>query len=201
MDRDGKFQLNMLSTSGFVPLARSMGPMLREEGFHLGTGHMGLQRIVKAGRVPPAVLQKYINKWLSTAFDLFGKDSSSSAEWFYVRGLKGRYDEARQTDEPDREHLNKLSREMYRQETDKLLESISRLLPPGTPPIVAPDMRFNRAIGEFAGKSYSVTGELLPPEEYARHIAATLPSEEEKEEVRRIMREPGWIAPREAITA
>src|SRR5215469_1213888 len=44
VDRDGKFQLNMLSTSGFAPLSRSMGPMLREEGFHLGTGHMGLQR-------------------------------------------------------------------------------------------------------------------------------------------------------------
>ena len=56
VDRDGKFQLNMLSTSGFAPLARSMGPMLREEGFHLGTGHMGLQRIAKAGRVPPAAL-------------------------------------------------------------------------------------------------------------------------------------------------
>ena len=52
VDRDGKFQLNMLSTSGFAPLARSMGPMLREEGFHLGTGHMGLQRIVKAGKRP-----------------------------------------------------------------------------------------------------------------------------------------------------
>ena len=96
VDRDGKFQLNMLSTSGFAPLARSMGPMLREEGFHLGTGHMGLQRIVKAGRVPAPLLQKYINKWLSTAYDLFGKDSSSSAEWFYVWGVKGRYDEAKQ---------------------------------------------------------------------------------------------------------
>src|SRR5262249_16820221 len=32
VDRDGKFQLNMLSTSSFAPLARSMGPMLKEEG-------------------------------------------------------------------------------------------------------------------------------------------------------------------------
>jgi benzoyl-CoA 2,3-dioxygenase component B len=94
VDRDGKFQLNMLSTSAFAPLARSMGPMLREEGFHLGTGHMGLQRIARAGRVPPPLLQKYVNKWLSTAYDLFGKDSSSSAEWFYV-GNHGRYDEAK----------------------------------------------------------------------------------------------------------
>ena len=111
VDRDGKFQLNMLSTSAFAPLARSMGPMLREEGFHIGTGHMGLQRIVKAGRVPRRLLQKYINKWLSTAYDLFGKDSSSSAEWFYVWGLKGRYDERPAAGDPDQAHLNELSRE------------------------------------------------------------------------------------------
>jgi benzoyl-CoA 2,3-dioxygenase component B len=201
VDRDGKFQLNMLSTSGFAPLARSMGPMLREEGFHLGTGHMGLQRIVKAGRVPPELLQKYVNKWLSTAYDLFGKDSSSSAEWFYVWGLKGRYDEARQSGEADKAHLNELSREMYRQEVDKLLESISRLLPAGSAPLVAPDMKFHRSIGEFAGRTYSVTGEELTPDAYEKHAAAVLPNAEEKQAIRSLMREPGWIAPREEITA
>ncbi|MEP6800535.1 MAG: Phenylacetic acid catabolic protein [Acidobacteriota bacterium] len=201
VDRDGKFQLNMLSTSAFAPLARSMGPMLREEGFHLGTGHMGLQRIVKAGRVPPALLQKYINKWLSTAYDLFGKDSSSSAEWFYVWGLKGRYDESRQTDAPDKAHLNELSREMYRQEVEKLLQSISRLLPAGTDPIVAPDMKFHRSIGEFAGEPYSLRGERMSPETYAKHAAEVLPNEEEKQFIRDLMREPGWIAPREEVTA
>ena len=82
-----------------------------------------------------ALLQKYINKWLSTAYDLFGKDSSSSAEWFYVWGLKGRYDEAKQPAEPDKAHLNELSRDLYRQEVDKLLESISRLLPAGAAPL------------------------------------------------------------------
>jgi benzoyl-CoA 2,3-dioxygenase component B len=200
VDRDGKFQLNMLSTSGFAPLARSMGPMLREEGFHLGTGHMGLQRIVKAGRMPAPLLQKYINKWLSTAFDLFGKDASSSAEWFYVWGVKGRYDEAKQTAEPDKAHLNELSRELYRQEVDKLLESISRLLPAGAAPFVAPDLKFHRAIGEFAGKTYSVTGEALSAEAYATHAAEALPNEDEKAFVRALMKEPDWIAPRTDIT-
>ena len=33
VDRDGKFQLGMLSTSAFKPLAASMGPMLKEESF------------------------------------------------------------------------------------------------------------------------------------------------------------------------
>jgi len=201
VDRDGKFQLNMLSTSGFAPLARSMGPMLREEGFHMGTGHMGLQRIARAGRVSPALLQKYVNKWLSTAYDLFGKDSSSSAEWFYVWGLKGRYDEAKQPENPDRAHLNELSREMYRQEVDKLLQSISKHFPAGTPPLTAPDLKFHRAIGEFADKTYSVTGEPLTAEEYERHVAETLPNAEEKKFVADLMKEPGWIAPRESVAS
>ncbi len=200
VDRDGKFQLNMLSTSGFAPLARSMGPMLREEGFHLGTGHMGLQRIAKAGRVPPALLQKYVNKWVSTAYDLFGKDSSSSAEWFYVWGLKGRYDEARQTAEPDKAHLNEFSRELYRQEVEKLLEGISRLFAPGSSPLVAPDLKFHRAIGEFAGGTWSVGGEKLSPEEYEKHAAEVLPNAEERKLIASLMREPGWIAPRQAVT-
>ncbi|HEY3203418.1 MAG TPA: Phenylacetic acid catabolic protein [Thermoanaerobaculia bacterium] len=201
VDRDGKFQLNMLSTSGFAPLARSMGPMLREEGFHLGTGHMGLQRIAKMGRVPAVLLQKYVNKWLSTAYDLFGKDASSSAEWFYVWGLKGRYDEAKQPADPDKAHLNELSRELYRQEVEKLLESINRLLPPGAPPLKVPDMKFHRAIGEFAGKTYSVSGELLTAADYEKHVSEVLPNEPEKTFIRNLMKEPGWIAPREAVTS
>jgi benzoyl-CoA 2,3-dioxygenase component B len=201
VDRDGKFQLNMLSTSGFAPLARSMGPMLKEEGFHLGTGHMGLQRIAKGGRVPTALLQKYVNKWLSTAYDLFGKDSSSSAEWFYVWGLKGRYDEAKQTADPDKAHLNELSRDLYKQEVDKLLESINRLLPPGERPLVAPDMKFHRSIGEFVGSTYSVTGEQLSAEDYANHVAEVLPNETEKVFIRDLMKEPGWIAPRTDVTS
>jgi len=201
VDRDGKFQLNMLSTSSFAPLARSMGPMLREEGFHLGTGHMGLQRIAKAGRVPAPLLQKYINKWISTAYDLFGKDSSSSAEWFYVWGLKGRYDEARQGAEPDKAHLNEFSRELYRQEVEKLLEGIGRHLPAGAAPLVAPDLKFHRAIGEFAGQTWSVRGEKLEPEAYHRHLEEVLPTEDERRFVADLMREPGWIAPRESVTA
>ena len=48
IDRDGKYQLTMLHHSSFAPLSRSMGPMLKEESFHLFTGQSGLSRIVKA---------------------------------------------------------------------------------------------------------------------------------------------------------
>ena len=96
--------------------------------------------------------------------------------------------------------MNELSRELYRQEVDKLLESISRLLPAGATPLVAPDMKFHRAIGEFAGKTYSVTGEALSAEAYAKHVAEALPNEDEKAFIRALMKEPGWIAPRTDIT-
>ena len=92
VDRDGKFQLQMLKYSAFAPLGRSMSYMLREEAFHMGTGNTGLARIAEAGIVPGWLMQKYLNKWISSSYDLFGTDHSSSAHWAYVWGLKGRYD-------------------------------------------------------------------------------------------------------------
>ena len=90
---------------------------------------------------------------------------------------------------------------MYRQEAEKLLESINRQLPAGGPQLFAPDMKFHRGIGEFAGGTYSVTGERLSPEDYEKHVAEALPNEQEKAFIRDLMKEPGWIAPREAITS
>ena len=116
IDRDGKYQLKMLSTSSFRPLAASMGPMLKEESFHLGTGANGLRRIVKQGVIPCELIQKYVNKWVSTGLDLFGTDDSTSAQWAYVYGIKGRYDERESEQDADREHLNEASRELYFQE-------------------------------------------------------------------------------------
>jgi hypothetical protein len=52
VDRDGKFQLQMLKYSSFAPLGRSTSYMLREEAFHMGTGHDGLRRVVEAGVIP-----------------------------------------------------------------------------------------------------------------------------------------------------
>src|SRR4030095_3581598 len=116
IDRDGKFQLKMLSTSAFHPLARSMGPMLKEESFHLGTGNNGLLRIVKAGRSPPAIIQRHFTKRISAALGLFGTDNSSSAHWAYVWGLKGRFNERETSDPADVAHLNEASRELDRKE-------------------------------------------------------------------------------------
>ncbi|MGH9724620.1 MAG: Phenylacetic acid catabolic protein, partial [Candidatus Acidiferrales bacterium] len=197
VDRDGKFQLTMLSYSGFEPLAQSMNPMLREESFHLGTGHDGLKRIVKAGVVPLNVVQKYINKWIPVSYDLFGVDSSSSAHWFYVWGLKGRYDEAQTHLEADLGHMNEHNRGLYRQECEKLIAQINKHVPAGRPMLYVPDIKFNRFIGEFANQPYSVTGELLSPDAYAEHRKAMLPQPEDIKLIGEIQQmEPKWVAPK-----
>ena len=167
IDRDGKYQLKMLSTSSFKPLAASMGPMLKEESFHLGTGANGLRRIVKQGVVPCALIQKYVNKWVSTGLDLFGTDDSSSAQWAYVYGVKGRYDEREAAEAADREHLNEASRELYFQELRDEMSRISKARKEGEPELYIPSDKFKREIGRYAGKRYTVHGEVFEGDDNA----------------------------------
>jgi 1,2-phenylacetyl-CoA epoxidase catalytic subunit len=128
VDRDGKFQLQMLKYSAFAPLGRSMSYMLREEAFHMGTGNDGLRRIVQAGVVPPWLIQKYLNKWISSSYDLFGTDHSSSAHWAYVWGIKGRYDEPKNDQTAKLDELNDYNRHLYRDEVAGLVERLNSAL-------------------------------------------------------------------------
>ena len=61
VDRDGKFQLQMLKYSAFAPLGRSMSYMLREEAFHMGTGNDGL-RAHREGRRHPGMADPEISE-------------------------------------------------------------------------------------------------------------------------------------------
>jgi len=196
VDRDGKFQLTMLSFSGFQPLAQSMPPMLKEESFHLGTGNNGLRRIVQAGRIPIPIIQRYYNKWLPTSFDLFGTDHSSSAQWAYVWGLKGRYNERDAGTAAEKDRLNENARGLYRQEAQKLTDLLNKLIPQDQPKLVVPDLKFNRQIGEYRGKFYTITGEPLTVEEYEKYLPTVLPTEADKEVLRTIMKEKDWIVPK-----
>ena len=200
VDRDGKFQLTMLSYSGFAPLASSMIPMLKEESFHLGTGQDGLRRILKAGKIPVAIVQKYINKWIRAAYDLFGVDHSSSAHWMYVWGLKGRFDEHSNPGEADKEHLNEHSRNLYKQECEQLVAQLNKLIPDDQPKLYVPDLKFDRRIGDFAHQPYSITGERLNPEDYKKHCQEVLPNESDMAQLATIFKEGGWVAEKKATT-
>jgi benzoyl-CoA 2,3-dioxygenase component B len=193
VDRDGKYQLTMLSHSSFAPLAQSVTAMLKEEFFHMFTGHTGLTRILRAGKVPLPIIQKYFNKWLSTAYDLFGTDHSSSANWAYVWGLKGRFDEHEANVPADKEKLNDLARDHYLAESGKLIDQLNQLIPEGQPKLYAPDLKFNRSIGEYVGKTYGVTGELLSPELYKRHLAETLPTAEDEQVLNNLVKDKDWV--------
>jgi benzoyl-CoA 2,3-epoxidase subunit B len=196
VDRDGKFQLTMLSYSGFQPLAQSMLPMLKEESFHLGTGNNGLRRIVQAGKIPIPIIQRYYNKWLPTSFDLFGTDHSSSAQWAYVWGLKGRYNEREAPDTIDKAELNDNARQLYRQETEKLTDLLNKLIPEDQPKLRVPDIRFNRQIGQYKGQYWTVDGKQLTSEEYASYLPTVVPTAEDKQVLASIMKENDWIAPK-----
>ncbi|HEX2550229.1 MAG TPA: benzoyl-CoA 2,3-epoxidase subunit BoxB, partial [Nocardioidaceae bacterium] len=90
-DRDGKYQLAALAESGFDPLARSTQFMLTEEAHHLSVGENGVGRVVertaqlmhegtdpaKVGAMPLEIIQKFVNDWSSSSYDLFGGEDSS----------------------------------------------------------------------------------------------------------------------------
>src|SRR5437867_2084302 len=196
IDRDGKFQLKMLSTSAFEPLARSMGPMLKEESYHLGTGNNGLLRIVKQGRIEPELIQKFFNKWVPTAFDLFGTDNSSSAHWAYEWGLKGRFDERENAAAADKAKLNETSRGLYRDEIVRLVDRMNALIPDRERWLKVPELKFNRRIGMFAHQHWTIDGEELAPEKYSAYLAAVLPQPEDYFRLRALMKDNDWIAPK-----
>ena len=199
IDRDGKYQLKMLSTSSFKPLAASMGPMLKEESFHLGTGANGLRRIVKQGVIPCELLQKYLNKWISTGLDLFGTDDSTSAQWAYVYGVKGRYDERESDIEADREHLNEASRDLYFQELREEMRRISSARKEGEPELFIPSDKFNRGIGNYAGKNYTIRGEKFEgtDQEYQDYLISVLPTDEDEDKLMNEYMKQDWIQYRE----
>ena len=193
VDRDGKFQLTMLSHSAFAPLAQSVTAMLKEEFFHMFTGNTGLTRIVRAGKIPIPIIQKYFNKWLSTAYDLFGTDHSSSAEWTYVWGLKGRYDEDQNKEAADKEKLNELARGHYLKECQGLVDNLNKFIPEGQTKLTIPDLKFNRSIGNDAGKPYSRDGRLLSEEEYRKHLAEVLPTADDERILNEIFKQKDWV--------
>ena len=118
-DRVGKYQLTMFGGCAFAPFARSIAPMLKEEGFHLVIGHQGLQRIAAAGRVPVELHQRYLNRMMWICYDAFGGAESRRAARIHDWGLKAPWTKGV---EPLR--ANELARNAFVAEVGKLLRLI-----------------------------------------------------------------------------
>jgi benzoyl-CoA 2,3-dioxygenase component B len=103
-DRNGKYQLDAVTTGAFNPLADSCRFMLLEEPLHIKMGSHGLERVLTRsvqlilqhdteeifafGGIPLKVIQQYFNLWFSRVLDLFGHDESSRSYEMYQIGIR-----------------------------------------------------------------------------------------------------------------
>ncbi|HEX8128393.1 MAG TPA: benzoyl-CoA 2,3-epoxidase subunit BoxB [Pyrinomonadaceae bacterium] len=179
------------------------------------------------GAIPLDILQRYINFWFSYSLDLFGGEISSNSADFFAAGLKGRYKEQEnyaehtaanenfmltviedgrltQREVPLRNALNEVLRGEYVKDCERALARWNKFLKDEgvTDELYLPSTRFHRHVGEFAGHTFDVRGNLVTAEEFERRRAEWLPSIEDREFVRSLMHpvtEPGkianWIAP------
>ena len=182
-DRVGKYPLTMFAGCAFAPFARSIAPMLREEGFHLVMGYQGMQRIAAAGRVPVEIHQRYINRMLAICYDAFGAEVSGRAQRIHDWGLKAPWGGGR----IDPQRANEAARAAFIAEVRKLMRLLNRLLPKGSPQLYVTDPRFNRHNGPYAGKAWD------GPER--------LPTPEDEAALQEIFSDPAWIAPPTAAAA
>jgi hypothetical protein len=116
-----------------------------------------------------------------------------------VWGIKGRYDEPQNETPAKLDELNDYNRHLYRDEVAGLVERLKGFRRAGDAELYAPDLRFNRAIGQFAGqKFHAKTGEMLSDKDYGAHFHEVMPTAEDKELLLEIIaNEKKWIAEKE----
>src|SRR6201988_4422465 len=174
------------------------------------------------GGIPLEIVQKYINFWFSYSLDLFGGEISSNSADFFAAGLKGRYKEQDQytdhlaTNETFtmtvvedgqlktrevalRNALNEVLRGEYVKDCEKGLARWNKVLTEEgvSERLFLPHPRFHRHVGEYAGHTFDLEGNLISSEEFERRRSEWLPTMEDREYVRRLMHplyEPGQIA-------
>jgi benzoyl-CoA 2,3-dioxygenase component B len=181
----------------------------------------------RGGAIDLPTIQKYMNFWFSSALDLFGSEVSSNAATVFANGLKGRPDEAKFDDHvetdthfdmtvPDedgqlrteqvamRSAMNEITREAYIKDCEVGVKRWNRLIKKAgyDTELTLPSSRFRRAIGAFAGFTFTPDGKPVDRETYNARLYDWIPSEEDKDHVRGLMRpvtEVGkmasWIAP------
>jgi 1,2-phenylacetyl-CoA epoxidase catalytic subunit len=79
IDLVGKYQLEMQKVFSYAPMARSMGPMLSEEGYHIGSGRGFLKELAigatnDSGRYSIEAIQKALNAWVPRGLEMFGNE-------------------------------------------------------------------------------------------------------------------------------
>jgi benzoyl-CoA 2,3-dioxygenase component B len=230
-DRDGKFQLSALAESAFDPLARTTKFMLTEEAHHMFVGESGVARIIQRtcevmaqsktddparlralGVIDLPTIQRYINCHSSVTMDLFGSDVSSNAATFYTTGLKGRFEEAKITDDhllkeqaypvlepeqgrliqrdaPALNALNEKLRDDFVRDSVSGVSRWNRIIQKagGGFELKVPHKAFHRQIGPLAGLRVSPEGGVVSEAEWTANAGQWLPTAEDRAFVQSLM--------------
>ena len=223
-DRDGKMQLAALAESGFDPLSRSCRFMLTEEAHHLFVGETGVGRtieatcnaMVKAGISDPydteairqlgvvdlPLLQRKANFHMSVTRDLFGSEISSNAAEAFSSGLKGRFNEARLSDDHQLQNetyavTRVVDGQLVVEDVAALRAINCRLLDDYIADcqggidrwnkiiekaginfkLTQPHKGFNRRIGEFGGTAITPSGEVVSKDSWQAQKDEWLPND------------------------
>jgi benzoyl-CoA 2,3-dioxygenase component B len=202
IDLVGKYQLEMQKVFSYAPMARSMGPMLSEEGFHIGSGRGFLKELAigassEGGRYSIEDIQRALNAWIPRGIEMFGNERGG--ETAIAFGFKDRSNGTAQAEYHGevREVLELINVEIVRsrirditapdarsivREVQDTRETIKGIRPEDL--LFVPDVKFfrKRGVEEVALMPYDVYGNLLledgkplPAENYLQYLATVLP--------------------------
>ncbi len=180
------------------------------------------ETVRRAGAIDLPTLQRYLNFWASSSLDLFGAEISTNAAAYFAAGIKGRPDEGKFADHVAkdaafaldmpggeqtvalRNAMNEVMRAAYLRDCQSGIERWNRAIKAAGVDFAfaLPSPRFRRAIGAWAGQPVDPAGRFLPQSQYQTHLRDWLPTGEDKEFIKSLMRPvtaPGkmaaWIAP------
>lgn len=202
IDLVGKYQLEMQKVFSYAPMAQSMGPMLSEEGFHIGSGRVFLRELAVgatdgSGRYSIQDIQKAINVWLPRGLEMFGNERGG--ETAVAFGFKDRtngtvqaeyYNEVRELIELVNVAIVQVKvKEIAAPDARTLVREVQDTRDPKDGVhfedlIFAPDVKFFRKRGmeEIALMPFDVDGRLMteggrpiPGEDYLEYLRGVLP--------------------------
>jgi len=203
IDLVGKYQLEMQQVFSYAPMARSMGPMLQEEAFHLGSGRTVLREIGQMaargeGDYSVEDIQRALNLWVPRGLEMFGNEHGGETAMTF--GFKDKTNGVAQDEYYEevrgvirnvniaiiQERLAGSSRE----EARTALDEIERSGDPqkGIKPeelLRVPAKSFFRKRGpeevvfkpfDYHGQLLTENGQMLTPEAYLKYLSAVLPA-------------------------